>query len=222
MITLMRAIIAAAAALQLVACGDNLAAETDGGTDAGVDVDVDADLGPIAVLGTGYEAFEPMPEVLMLEYGAQGGYHLMAHVWMSGLTPGNAKDVFDPANPRTRIHASFADSGIPLDFYAHAQSPKELGYAPTANDGYQLARAVPIIFETCWRSNHLYGSRIKIELEVKDVTGRIATDVKIVIAAEPLGGGIVPDPPGTPGCDHDYRPFLDTGYPSKDTSPAVR
>src|ERR1041384_5042298 len=70
------------------------------------------------VLGTGREAFEPMPEVLALEYGTQDGYDVAANVRMSGFAPGNPKNVLDPSNPRTRIRAFFADSDVPLNINA--------------------------------------------------------------------------------------------------------
>src|SRR5688572_24584923 len=62
-----------------------------------------------AVLGTGRDAYEDMPEVLALEYGVQDGYNLVAHVRMDGIIPGDPSSPLEDANPRTRIRAFFDD-----------------------------------------------------------------------------------------------------------------
>lgn len=124
-----------------------------------------------------------MPQELPLEYGTQDGYNLVAHVRMSGLAPGNPANLFDPVNPRTRIRAFFDESNVALNEYAYC--PFRNAYVPSATGDYELIGAVPIIFETCWRSQNLFGQRIRIELEVVDDTGTYATDVKIVTAVAP-------------------------------------
>jgi hypothetical protein len=153
-----------------------------------------------AVLGTGRDAFAAMPAVLPLEYGGQGGFDLVANVRMSGFAPGNLQDLLDPGNPRTRIRAFFADTNVPLNYYA--KCPFRTGYMPSgvSDYDYQLPAGVPIVFETCWRSDRLIGARIRIELELLDRAGNYTTDQKIVTAAAPT----TPYPPesGTPGCQH--------------------
>lgn len=194
--------IAIVTAAALIGCGDDPPATQP-------DAAVDAPAGPCwpegprtprgtALLGTGRNGFEPMPDTLPLEYGTQDGFMLIANVRMSGFAPGNAKDVLDPANPRTRIHAYFADTNVPLNYYASC--PFRTPYEESGAGDYQLVAAVPIVFETCWRSEHLFGKRIRIDLELLDGSGGYTTDVKTVMAAPPLG--VHPIDMGTPGCVH--------------------
>lgn len=149
-----------------------------------------------AVLGTGRDGFETMPDTLPLEYGAQDGYMLIANVRMSGFAPGNPQDVLDPGNPRTRIRAYFDDTNVPLNYYANC--PFRTAYVPDGAE-HRLVEAAPIIFETCWRSVHLFGKRIRVEVEILDGNGGYATDVKVVTAAPPTGPYV--EDTG-PGCIH--------------------
>jgi hypothetical protein len=151
-------------------------------------------------LGTGRAAFEAMPDTLTLEYGPQGGYDVVANVRMSGFDPGNLDMLLDPGNPRTRIRAFFADSNIPLNF--GAVCPFRQAYKPSSGGDfdYEFPEGVPVIFETCWRSNHLIGARIRLELELMDDCGGYATDVKTVTLAAPTGPYPMED--NAPGCMH--------------------
>lgn len=153
-----------------------------------------------ALLGTGRDAFAAMPAELPLEYGEQAGFDLVANVRMTGFAPGNPTNLLDPGNPRTRIRAFFADTNVPLNF--DAKCPFRNGYLPSgvADYDYQLSRGVPVIFETCWRSDRLIGARIRIELELIDNAGNYTTDQKVVTAAAPLSS--YPIEQGTPGCMH--------------------
>jgi hypothetical protein len=152
--------------------------------------------GGAAVLGTGRDGFEPMPETLPLEYGAQDGFMLVTNVRMSGFEPGNPQDVLDPKNPKTRVRAYFDDTNVPLNYYSHC--PFRTGYVPDGAE-YRLVEAAPAVFETCWRSVHLFGKRIRVELEILDDSGNYATDVKVVTAAPPTGPYV--EDTG-PGCTH--------------------
>ncbi len=176
----------------LAACGTDHMSGADGGGSDSADANVPSAPcwpGPLrttkvsATLGTGREGFEDMPQELPLEYGTQDGYNLVAHVRASGIFPGSQGNHFDPVNPRTRIRAFFDESNVPLNYYS--KCPFRNWYVPTANGEYELFEAVPIIFETCWRPMHLFGKRIRIELDVVDDTGAYATDVKIVTAVAP-------------------------------------
>jgi len=151
-------------------------------------------------LGTGRAAFVPMPDTLTLEYGPQGGFDLVANVRMSGFDPGNLDKLLDPGNPRTRIRAFFADSNIPLNF--SAVCPFRQAYRPSqAGDyDYEFPEGVPVIFETCWRSNHLVGARVRIELELMDDCGGYVSDVKTVTLVAPTDP--YPIEQDAPGCMH--------------------
>jgi hypothetical protein len=149
-------------------------------------------------LGTGRDAFEPMPEVLPLEYGPQNGYDLMVNVRMTGFEPGDPVNILDPSNPRTRIRAFFADTNVPLDHLASC--PTRTAYARSSTGDYELG-GTAVVFETCWRSDHLFGKQIRIELELMDDCGHYAADTKTVTAAPPTSG-MYPIDQDTPGCMH--------------------
>jgi hypothetical protein len=191
-----------AAALVMGGCGSNDAAPIDAAVDASVDA------GPCwpelartpkgsAVLGTGRDGFQPMPEDLPLEYGIQDGFMLIAQVKMSGFAPGNPQDVYDPANLRTGIRVFFDETNIPLNFYANC--PYRYPYVPGGGSDYVLYESIPIIFEVCWRSNHLFDERLRIELEIMDNEGGFTTDVKVVTARAPLDPHAIDE---GPGCMH--------------------
>lgn len=188
----------------LVACGDQEVVYAE--VDAGAPRDA-LDIGPCwpdgvrtlsgtASLGTG-QRFEPMPETLPLEYLAAGAFVLTVNAQMSGLAPGNPTHILDPTNPRTRIRAFFADTGIPLDRFAHC--PSRYGYVPSGDARYELFQGFWLLIERCWRSQDLIGKQIRIELEIWDHIGRYATDVKIVTTAPPTGS-YANDDIRKPGC----------------------
>lgn len=152
-----------------------------------------------ALLGTGRDAFEPMPEVLPLEFGVQDGFNLVAHVRMTGFDPGDPKDTFNPRNPRTRILAYLHDTNTPLNSLADPGCPYILGYVPAGDGTYQFTYGLAVIFETCWRSGDLFGKRIRIELEIEDASGGYALDTRIVTAARPTDPQY-PEEPNSVGC----------------------
>ncbi len=197
-------VIAIVTAAALMGCGEDPAS----GTDGGVDAPPDGPPGPCwpeltrtpqgsVTLGTGRDGFETMPDTLPLEYGAQDGFMLVANARMTGFAPGNPQDILDPGNPRTRVRAFFDETNVPLNYYAVC--PFRSAYVASGSD-YQLLEAAPIIFETCWRSEHLFGKKIRVELELMDANGGYATDVKVVTAAPPMGPH--PIDQGSPGCIH--------------------
>ncbi|HEX4416940.1 MAG TPA: hypothetical protein VH165_03530 [Kofleriaceae bacterium] len=151
-----------------------------------------------ATLGTGRAAFEDMPDMLPLEYGAQAGFDLVANVRMSGLDPGDPASIISPTNPRTRIRAFFADTNIPLNYDANC--PFREAYVPSATGDYQMAMGVAIVFEICWRSDRLIGQRIRVDLELEDDTNGYTSDSKTVTAAAPSSP--YPIDQDSPGCMH--------------------
>ncbi len=152
-----------------------------------------------ATLGTGRDAYEPMPEVLPMEYGTQDGFNLVAHVRMTGFDPGDPLDFYNPRNPRTRILAYLHDTNTPLNSSADPGCPYTLGYVPVGDGTYQFRDGVAIIFDTCWRAVHLFGKRIRIELEIEDETGGYTHDTRIVTGAPP-SDGFYPREPDHLGC----------------------
>jgi hypothetical protein len=197
--------------LLLAACGDPTETPSDGGDGGAADASPDAPIstGPCwptelptgvtgtATLGTGFASFEAMPSELPLYYGAQGGFNIVANVHMDGFNPGNPKNVLDPQNPRTRIRAFFVDTGLPLNFYANC--PFRSAYKSAAGGGYELGEGVAILFETCWRSNHLIGAQVRIDLELVDTTNS-TLDSKLVTLGSPTDP--YPMETGVAGCMH--------------------
>lgn len=189
----------------LVGCSGNDAALVDAASDADVDAPPAGPCWPDLVhtpkgsvtVGTGRDGFQDMPEDLPLEYGIQDGFMLIANARMTGFEPGNAQDPYDPANLRTRIHAYFDDTNVPLNFFAYC--PHRYPYVPSGNGDFVLYESIAVIFETCWRSAHLFDKRIRVEMELMDNDGGFATDVKVVTARAPLGPHAVDD---GPGCMH--------------------
>jgi hypothetical protein len=146
-----------------------------------------------ATLGTGWDTYQPIPEELPLEYGVQDGFMLIAHARMTGFDPGNPNNIYDETNLRTRIRAYFDETDIPLNYYAHCAW--RYPYLDSGTGDYVLYQGAPVIFEVCWRSAHLFGQRIRIELEILDDDGGYTTDVKVVTALPPVGPHAVDDGP---------------------------
>ena len=154
-----------------------------------------------ATLGTGRDSYLAMPDPLPIEYGAQDGFDLVANVKMHGLLPGDPTDILNPVNPRTRILAFFAATNIPLNYYAHC--PFQLGYVPSedgSGSDFVLPQGQGVVFETCWRAQHLIGQLVRIDLDVVDSDDHYAHDSVTVTLAAPAGP--YPMDPPEPGCMH--------------------
>lgn len=152
-----------------------------------------------ANVGTGDGAFEPMPDTLEIHYGAQNGYHVYLNAQMSGLPPGDPADFTNPANPYTRFAVYFDDTNVRLDASA-AFCPLRLGYvaATSGTFEHELPQGIPYLFDTCWRSDHLTGARLRVEVEILDASGGYTKDTKIVTGGTP---DVIPDgDTGQPGC----------------------
>ena len=189
-------------------CGDDAATAADGGADGPAssgpcleELSAFPGVDPVpkgmAILGTGYDHFIAMPEELPLVFGSQNGFNVDAHVQMSGLEPGDPANLYDPSNPRTRVRAYFADDGRPLNDVA--KCPFRVGYQPEGGATYELARGVPVVFDTCWRAEHLIGRQLVIKLEVVDSTNGLATDERVVTAVAPIDP-TYPTAEGRSGC----------------------
>lgn len=151
-----------------------------------------------AMLGTGRDGFQAMPDTLPMEFGGQQGFMFITTVRMSGFAPGDPADVLSPYNPRTRIRAFFADTGVPLNRYSRC--PFRTGYIDSGNGTYELAEETAIVFETCWKSDNLIGKQFRIDLELVDYMGNTyATDSKVVTAAAPVDPGWS-ESQDSPGC----------------------
>jgi hypothetical protein len=196
----------ALASVAALACGcDNASATGDAGFD-----DAPPDAGPCwpsvgesargaIEIGTGRGSFETMTDPLPIEYGLQDGFDLVANIKMSGLAPGDPSDFLDPDNPRTRVRAYFAATNVPLNFYA--QCPFRNGYVPTGDGKYTWRSGLAIVFETCWRAQHLIGQQVRIDAELVDRDGYFAKS-SVTVTLAPPADGFYPMEPTMPGCVH--------------------
>jgi hypothetical protein len=147
-------------------------------------------------LGVGRDAFQPMPDPLPLEFGSQLGFMFVVSVNMQGFSPGDPANILASANPRTRLRAFFDASNVPLN--RDATCPFRTPYRAAPQGGHVPVDLFPIVFDTCWRSAHLFGQRIRIELEMLDARGGYASQTRVVTASPPVGPHEVGDGPGCP------------------------
>lgn len=154
--------------------------------------------GGSVTLGTGTETFGEVSDELALEYGVAGGYFFPVHARTTGLEPGNPLSLLDPSNPRTRVRAYVAETGVPMmQSVACFRDP----YEASPMGGYQPTQGLAVFPDPCWwHSDLLIGLVIRLELEVIDVNGVYATDVKTVTLTAPPAGSY-PIEQGSPGCD---------------------
>lgn len=138
-----------------------------------------------ATLGRDRGGFVDLPEQMPLGYGPQGGFMVITHVRTTGLgPPGDVDNYYDPSNPFTRIRAFFDDTNIPVNRFT-GECGVRTAYQDDGQGATILSAPVWVIFETCWLSEHLLGKRLRIELEVMDSAGRLATDTRVITAAPP-------------------------------------
>jgi hypothetical protein len=153
--------------------------------------------GGSVTLGSGTpDNFLPMPDELQLQYGGQDGYDLVVMVKQSGYGTGDPVNILNATNPRTRVHAYFDDTNVPLIM---GTCPYRLAYQDVGDGEYVSLDVVPVIFDMCWRSGNLIGKQIRIEAELLAWNGTMhAIDSHVVTATAPPPG--YPDEPDAPGC----------------------
>ena len=147
-------------------------------------------------LGTGYDAYEPMTDLVALVPTGQDPVNVRVHARMTGLAPGNATCLRDPFGPLTRFQAFFVDSGDPI-------SPEQSGcalaipYEPVG-DGttYELKMSSAVGFERSVSEDALIGTRIRIVAEIIDPGGGYARDERVVTCVQAVAG-----PDAAPGID---------------------
>lgn len=128
-------------------------------------------------LGTGANQYIPMPDHIALEFGTQLGYDIPVHAEMMGLMPGNPIDTLDPANPHTRFHGFFVDTGDPVN---PGRCGTSLGYKPAAGGAFDLVTGAAVIFDNSLTATDLMGRQVRVVVEIIDAAGNYATDEKIV------------------------------------------
>jgi hypothetical protein len=156
------------------------------------------------VLGLPKPPFEDLPTEIPLVWGLQDGFMFLVQVKMKGIAPGDPANL-DVRNPHTRVRAFFDDTDVPLNRYGSCSY--RVGYVESSDDSYVAAapptgsaQDVPVVFETCWRSDRLIGQRIRLEAEIRDASGELyASDTRVVTALEPEAPYIIDhDSPACP------------------------
>lgn len=131
----------------------------------------------VVELGTGALAFETLADEQQLGIiaGPQGGYHFIVHARIQLMSPG------DPAEPVTTpatLYKVFREDGTQID----KQNPAyHIAYEDTGDGWFTLpgGRIAQIENEEV---PAIYGQRVRIRVEVRDESGRTASDEKWVVA----------------------------------------
>jgi hypothetical protein len=173
---------------------------------------IDAGPAPVAEIGTGTLAFEPLDDDQPVELvkGPQGGHHFIVHARMRGLTPGDPRQSGLPENPTTYFRA-LDENGVRVDI----PEIRQIGYTPeTGNDAgpeagpdagpeagsdrwYTLPSGRLLIIDNA-AADRLYGRPVTLEVLIRDPSGRQAGDTAriIAVAGPPRGRGAPEDAGG--------------------------
>lgn len=137
-------------------------------------------------LGTGtvgFEELEPDSD-LVLVAGPQGGHHFVLNARMRGLQPGDPEMPGTVQNPSTRFTV-WSEAGDQLDI---DPPPYRLGYEAVGDGVYGLGSG-HIIQVREEEVAALYGTRVRVRVELTDADGATASDERWVVAVEDTGGG---------------------------------
>lgn len=130
-------------------------------------------------IGTGTVEFEPLADgdELILWAGPQGGHHFIVHARIQNLSPGDWQQPSLPENPTTRFLA-FDEAGVQLDL---SLPPYALGYRDIGDEWLYLpsGRFLRLIEAEVQR---LFGTRVRIRVEVEDADGNTASDERWIVA----------------------------------------
>ena len=149
------------ATIAAIACGD---------TDSGP---------PIATLGTGDTAFEPLSDgdTIFVIQGPQGGFHVLGSVRVSGIDPGDPDDLQDPSNPTTTFRVFMGADRVDLDASSYTQ-----GLDPVA-DSSQHEMIGRLVILDIQSDDELDGASLRVQVEVTPAAGLGAIDERMLIAA---------------------------------------
>jgi hypothetical protein len=135
-------------------------------------------------VGTGVDAYEPMPDSLPLVYGEQMGYHITARARMRGMNPGpRPSDVLSQLNPRSKFNAIPLDTGVPI---SNTPCPYRIFYEPAPDgDGDVLPAYIEIRFDTSLVLADIVDKQYRVIVEVIDADGKYAKAEKVITAIAP-------------------------------------
>jgi len=142
------------------------------------DVAAPATSGGTAELGTGGDAWQPLIEGQELELvtGGQGGHHFVVRARIQDMVPGDPTQPAAVDNPSTEFAVFLGDERIDLEF-----PPFRLGYLVCVDGWFDLGGGrIARIDESALP--YIYGSEVRIVVEVIDFEGRHAIDDRTVIA----------------------------------------
>lgn len=139
-------------------------------------------------LGTGALEFEQLvdDQELILLSGLQGGYHFIVHARMAHLLPGDPDRPGQLGNPLTTFYI-YKEDGTQIDIKA---PPYRLGYTEESGENYRLpsGRLLQIDQDLVEqdRLSEIYGERLRLRVEIRDVEGKRAFDEVWIIAKEEI------------------------------------
>jgi hypothetical protein len=165
----------------------------DGGSDASVDASMPGPCWPIEMttpggeveVGTGVDAYQPMPDELPLVFGDQQGYHITARARIRGMNPGMVGDVLNQnkKNPGTKFWAiALADQAQ----IGVSPCPYRIFYEPAGDaDGDVFPFYVEIRFDTSLQLADIVDKQYRVIVEVIDADGMYAKGEKVITAIAP-------------------------------------
>ncbi len=142
-------------------------------------------------LGTGTVSFEPLIEnqELTLIAGLQGGYHFVVHARMKEMLPGDPSRPGQLGNPITQF-LIFKEDGTRIDIRT---PPYRLGYREATGGFYDLPSGRILQLDQDLVIDQalvpeIYGTKVRLRVEVRDAQGKRATDERWIIAVEQENG----------------------------------
>ena len=126
-----------------------------------------------------------MPDTVHIAIWGQGGYVIETHARITAMIPGNADDVLDPTDPRTRFNAYWVETGQPI--FVPVRCATRLGYAPSSVAGsYDMAMGTAVPFDFGLSDADIVGKQVRVVVEVIDANGLYATAEKVVTCGPSL------------------------------------
>ena len=139
-------------------------------------------------LGSGLLAWQPLlaEQDMHIVMGPQGGYHFIVQARIAEMAPGDPATPGQAQNPSTTFSCFRAD-GKQID---KRYPPYRLGYGQSAAGWFELSSGRILQIDN-GEIPALYGTRVRIALEVRDSVGHQAKDERSVRVVAP------PAPPTT-------------------------
>lgn len=164
------------------ALGILLLAGCGGGDDAPPDAagpcwPLEASPGGEVEIGTGDIEFEPLADTLeIISSPAQSDPFVEIHSRIRGMPPGDPNDLFNPANPKTKISVAVDSLGLVLA----NECPATFGYAPSSESGaFDMVHSLHVGFGFMSIAD-VPGKQARVTIEVVGSNRRYAKAEKLV------------------------------------------